>query len=113
MAQAQDSANTTMVQQVNGHIANNDQQDNQAHQPGFAVTATALALWDYAKAIMQDDHERAQTDPLGGRPYHPPVPMTRRDRCILTLMVEGKRDELKRKWEELNELELLLGLEHV
>jgi hypothetical protein len=39
--------------------------------------------------------------------------MSRRDRCILTLMVEEKRDFLRKLWDELDEIERILGLENV
>ncbi|KAG1838674.1 hypothetical protein C8R48DRAFT_680033 [Suillus tomentosus] len=115
MAQVQDSENANMrqTQQVNdGNEVNNVQQE-EALQPGFAITTSAMTLWDYAQVIVQDNQEHARDDPHGARAPHPAVPMSRRDRCILTLMVEEKRDELRRQWEELNEIELLLGLEFV
>lgn len=62
---------------------------------------------------MQDEQEHAQTHPHAARPPRPPVPMSRRDRCILTLILEEKRDNLKQLWKELSEIELLLGLEFV
>ncbi|KAG1865667.1 hypothetical protein C8R48DRAFT_672280 [Suillus tomentosus] len=114
MAQLQDDANTNIIQQpVNEGVlvvdedivVNEEQQENQTPQPAFAITMSALALWDYAQTIVQDHQEHAQLISLQR------VLTTRL--CILTLMVEEKRDELKRLWEELDELELLLGLEHV
>ncbi|KAG2113319.1 hypothetical protein BD769DRAFT_1673700 [Suillus cothurnatus] len=112
MAQVQDNENANMrqIQQVNdGNEVNNVQQE-EALQPGIAITASAMTLWDYAQTIVQDDREHAQNHPHEARPPHPPVPMSRRDRCIVTLMIEDKRDELRWQWEELNEIELLLGL---
>jgi hypothetical protein len=39
--------------------------------------------------------------------------MSRRDKFLLGLMVEDRREAVLRLWEELNEIERLLGLEHI
>ncbi|KAG2052331.1 hypothetical protein BDR06DRAFT_1009612 [Suillus hirtellus] len=115
MAQVQDSENTNMrqTQQVNdGNEVNNVQQE-EVLQPGFTIMMSTMTLWDYTQVIVQDNQEHVRDDPHGVRVPHPAILMSRRDRCILTLMVEEKRDKLRRQWEELNEIELLLGLEFV
>lgn len=69
------------------------------------------ALWNYAQEIVQDDMDHAQTYPNAPRPAHPPIPMSRRDRCLLALMLEDRCDAVWRLWQELNEMERMLGLE--
>ncbi|KAG1829685.1 hypothetical protein EV424DRAFT_1535704 [Suillus variegatus] len=51
---------------------------------------SAMTLWDYAQIIMQDNQEHARNHPHRVHAPHPSVPMSRRDRCILTLIVEEK-----------------------
>ncbi|KIK33557.1 hypothetical protein CY34DRAFT_18297 [Suillus luteus UH-Slu-Lm8-n1] len=114
MDQPQDNVRTNMIQQASdGNAVDNVQQQGEAPQPGFVITTSAMALWDYAQTVVQDEQEHAQTHPHAARPPRPPVPMSRRDRCILTLILEEKRDNLKQLWKELSEIELLLGLEFV
>jgi hypothetical protein len=57
--------------------------------------------------------EFAQAHPQAPRPIHPPIQMSRRDKCLLGLMVEDGHEAVIRLWEELNEIERLLGLEHI
>ncbi|KAG1854330.1 hypothetical protein C8R48DRAFT_776720 [Suillus tomentosus] len=83
------------------------------HAETFAVTPSATVLWDYAQEIVQDDMEYAHTHPHAPRPAHPPIQMSRRDKCLLALMVEDRREAVIRLWEELNAIEHLLGLEHI
>ncbi|KAG1826422.1 hypothetical protein EV424DRAFT_1345572 [Suillus variegatus] len=47
------------------------------------------------------------------RPAHPPIQMSRRNKCLLALMVENRHKVVIRLWQELNEMEVLLGLEHI
>jgi hypothetical protein len=70
-------------------------------------------LWDYAQEIAQDRTEFAYAHPEAPRPAHPPIQMSRRDKCLLALMVEDRREAVIRLWEELNEIERLLGLENI
>ncbi|KAG2744336.1 hypothetical protein P692DRAFT_20878395 [Suillus brevipes Sb2] len=79
----------------------------------FTVTQSAIVLWDYAQEIAQDTTEVAQAHPQAPRPIHPPIQMSRRDKFLLGLMVEDRREAVLRLWEELNEIERLLGLEHI
>ncbi|KAG2138748.1 hypothetical protein BD769DRAFT_1663477 [Suillus cothurnatus] len=79
----------------------------------FAVTQSAVMLWDYAQEIAQDNTEFAHAHPHAPRPVHPPVQMSRRDKCLLALMVEDRCEAVIRLWEELNEIERLLGLENI
>ncbi|KIK34161.1 hypothetical protein CY34DRAFT_17915 [Suillus luteus UH-Slu-Lm8-n1] len=79
----------------------------------FEVTQSAIALWDYAQEIAQDNTEFAQAHPQAPHPVYPPIQMSRRDKCLLGLMVEDRREAVIRLWEELNEIERLLGLEHI
>ncbi|KAG1788528.1 uncharacterized protein HD556DRAFT_1311947 [Suillus plorans] len=114
MDQVRDNASTNTIQQVfDENVVNNVQQQDGALPPGFTITTSAMALWDYAQTIVQDEQERAQNRHHVARPPHPPIPMSRRNRCILTLILEEKRDNLKQLWKELNEIELFLGLEFV
>ncbi|KAG1858603.1 hypothetical protein C8R48DRAFT_674189 [Suillus tomentosus] len=46
-------------------------------------------------------------------PPNPPIRMSRRDRCLVELMVEEKRDLLIQLWQELDEVERVLGVEVV
>ncbi|KAG1828233.1 hypothetical protein EV424DRAFT_1536756 [Suillus variegatus] len=85
----------------------------QVGQETFTVTPSAIALWDYAQEIVQDDIENAQTHLHAPRPAHPPIQMSRCDKCLLALMVEDRREAVLRLWQELNEMERLLGLEHI
>jgi hypothetical protein len=70
-------------------------------------------LWDYAQEIAQDRTEFTYAHPEAPRPAHPPIQMSRRDKCLLALMVEDRREAVIRLWEELNEIERLLGLENI
>jgi hypothetical protein len=54
-----------------------------------------------------------QTHPDEPHPAHPPIPMLCHDKCLLGLMVEDRCDALFQLWQELNEIEHLLGLEHI
>ncbi|KAG1802898.1 uncharacterized protein HD556DRAFT_1304138 [Suillus plorans] len=85
----------------------------QVGQETFTVTPSAIALWDYAQEIVQDNIENAQTHPHAPCPAHPPIQMSCRDKCLLALMVEDRREAVLRLWQELNEMERLLGLEHI
>ncbi|KAG2123490.1 hypothetical protein DEU56DRAFT_760045 [Suillus clintonianus] len=109
-------------QEVQGQQEDHGQQVDQAQpttsemgqgqyeaQRGFAITATAMAFWDYANAILL---ERGQNHPYA-QPPQLPVQMPRREKCILTLMVEEKRDVLRDLWDQLDEIERILGLEDV
>ncbi|KAG0698986.1 hypothetical protein DFH29DRAFT_1002372 [Suillus ampliporus] len=82
-------------------------------QESFTITPSVIALWDYAQQIVQDDMEHGQTHPHDPRPAHPPIQMSRRDKCLLALMVEDRREAVFRLWQELDEIEYLLGLEHI
>jgi hypothetical protein len=70
-------------------------------------------LWDYAQEIAQDNTEFAHAHPHAPRPVHPPMQMSCRDKCLLALMVEDRCEAVIRLWEELNEIERLLGLENI
>jgi hypothetical protein len=102
-------------------------QEVEEEEQVFVVTPTAMvslshyiwranrdshqALWDYAHEIVQDNAAWARTHPQAPRVPHPPIPMSRRDKCILTLMAEERRDEIFRLLNEVIEVERLLGLE--
>ncbi|KAG2107654.1 uncharacterized protein F5147DRAFT_774103 [Suillus discolor] len=86
---------------------------DQASQETFAVTPSAIVLWDYAQEIVQDDMEHMQAHLHVPRPVHPPIQMSHHDKCLLALMVEDRREALLRLWRELDEMEHLLGLEHI
>ncbi|KAG2124283.1 hypothetical protein BD769DRAFT_1388829 [Suillus cothurnatus] len=79
----------------------------------FAVTRSTVMLWDYSQEIAQDNTEFAHAHPHAPCPIHPPVQMSRRDKCLLVLMVEDRREAVIQLWEELNEIERLLGLENI
>ncbi|KAG2742564.1 hypothetical protein P692DRAFT_20879733 [Suillus brevipes Sb2] len=49
------------------------------HAETFTVTQSAIALWDYAQEIAQDNTEFAQAHPQAPRPIHPPIQMSCRD----------------------------------
>lgn len=72
---------------------------------------TSQVLWNYAITVAQDDREHRQADPHALPTPRPPVPMSRRERCLLTLMVEERRDMLMRLWQEMKDVERVLGLE--
>ncbi|KAG2081918.1 uncharacterized protein F5147DRAFT_660657 [Suillus discolor] len=77
------------------------------------ITPSATVLWDYAQEIVQHNMEYAHTHPHMPHPTHPPIQMSRRDECLLALMVEDRREAVIRLWQELNEIKHLLGLEHI
>ncbi|KAG2094524.1 hypothetical protein BD769DRAFT_1395085 [Suillus cothurnatus] len=109
-------ANQNMNNQVNGNLNNITEADIQAGQAqgqSFAVTTSAMALWNYAHQIVQDNLEHMQTQLNTLRPHHPPILMLHWDKCLLALMVEDKCDVLVRLWQELNDIESLLGVEHI
>ncbi|KAG2151049.1 uncharacterized protein EDB93DRAFT_1249544 [Suillus bovinus] len=96
MDQLQHNVGTNMIQQaLDGSTVDNNVQQQGAPQSGFVITTSAMALWDYVQTIVQDEQEHAQTHPHAACPPRPPIPMSRRDRCILTLILEEKRDNLK------------------
>ncbi|KAG2741291.1 hypothetical protein P692DRAFT_201871733 [Suillus brevipes Sb2] len=102
---------------VNGNHQNQEnrenmvQQPNRKQEPTFTATASTMVLWNYAIAIAQDDREHREVNPHAPPTLHPPVPMSRRERCLLTLMVEERRDMLMQLWQEMKDVERVLGLE--
>ncbi|KAG2150313.1 uncharacterized protein EDB93DRAFT_1103535 [Suillus bovinus] len=79
----------------------------------FAAMQTAIALWDYAQEIVLDDMQYMQTHPHAPHPAHPPIQMSRCNKCLLGLMLEDRREAVTWLWQESNKMELLLGLEHI
>ncbi|KAG1778645.1 hypothetical protein EV702DRAFT_1044501 [Suillus placidus] len=79
----------------------------------MSVLLPISALWNYAQEIAQDDMDHAQTHLDVPHPAHPPIPILRRDRCLLVLMLEDRRDAMFRLWQELDEIEHMLGLQHM
>ncbi|KAG1728751.1 uncharacterized protein EDB91DRAFT_1085992 [Suillus paluster] len=85
----------------------------QSGQESFAIMPSTIVLWDYAQEIVQDDMEHRQTHPHDPHRAHPPIQMLHRDKCLLALMVEDRREVVFQLWQELDEIEYLLGLEHI
>ncbi|KAG1802979.1 uncharacterized protein BJ212DRAFT_1304762 [Suillus subaureus] len=77
------------------------------------VTPSVIALWDYAQEIIQDNVEYTQSHPHMPHPAHPPIQILCCDRCLLALMVEDRHKVVIWLWQELNEIEHLLGSEHI
>ncbi|KAG1843993.1 hypothetical protein C8R48DRAFT_678561 [Suillus tomentosus] len=103
---------------VSNENANGDhqnvQQPNYEQEPSFTLTMSAMEWWNYAIATAQDNREHNQVNPHELPLLHLPVPsMSRRDRCLLTLMIEERRDILMRLWQEMKDMERVLRLENM
>ncbi|KAG2140554.1 hypothetical protein DEU56DRAFT_755172 [Suillus clintonianus] len=86
-----------MEEQVEEQVEEEQVEEEQAGgiergQKSFAITPSAMVLWDYAQEIIQDDMEHGETHPHAPHPSHPPIQMSHRDKCLLTLMVEDRRE---------------------
>ncbi|KAG2136982.1 uncharacterized protein EDB93DRAFT_1253839 [Suillus bovinus] len=90
-----------------------EQAEDLEHAETFAVTQSMIALWDYAQEITEDNMEFTQAHPQVPHPIHPPIQMLCRNKCLLVLMVEDRCEAVIQLWEELNEIEHLLGLENI
>ncbi|KAG1800239.1 uncharacterized protein HD556DRAFT_1305029 [Suillus plorans] len=105
-----------MEQDLEDHDGNIEHPGNVWDQPSqetFAVTPSMIVLWDYAQEIIQDDMEHTQAHLHALCPVHPLIQMLCHDKYLLALMVEDRCEVLLRLWWELDEMEHLLGLEHI
>ncbi|KAG2059232.1 hypothetical protein BDR06DRAFT_968190 [Suillus hirtellus] len=65
------------------HAGNFEHAGDLQHTETFTAMQSAIALWDYAQEIIQDDMQFAQTHPHAPCPAHPPIQMLRRNKCLL------------------------------
>ncbi|KAG2053086.1 hypothetical protein BDR06DRAFT_1055129 [Suillus hirtellus] len=115
--EVEEHAGDIMVEQSEGIMEEQARAEEQAggleHAKTFAVTPSAVVLWDYAQEIMQDNMEYAQIHPHTPCPTHPPIQMLCHNKCLLILMVEDRCEAVIWLWQELSEIEHILGLEHI
>ncbi|KAG2344892.1 hypothetical protein BDR05DRAFT_947212 [Suillus weaverae] len=109
-------AEDIMVEQAEGAMEAEDIMEEQAgaeEQAGDLDCTETFEVTPSAIEIVQDNMEYPQTHPHTPRPAHLPVQMLCHDKCLLALMVEDRRKAVIQLWEELNEIEYLLDLEHI
>ncbi|KAG1893715.1 uncharacterized protein F5891DRAFT_1196056 [Suillus fuscotomentosus] len=112
VAVSNENANGDHQNQENGE--NIVQQPNYEQEPSFTLTMSAMEWWNYAIATAQDNQEHNQVNPHELPLLHLPVPsMSRCDRCLLTLMIEERRDILMWLWQEMKDMERVLRLENM